>query len=202
MLTMHRALILLVALAAFVAAERDSAHSVTKRLVTTHPVFGQPVACLVREALESPRSALAIQRCSASFCNCVNGTLSSLAVNSSRALVSPGSLQCNNPRAFNQAARPWNTSCNRMLSCYHVYIECIGNAARGCVQPVLEQCNEAVFRQCDEGRICKFGDLPNNLGAGAVFAITIGCFLFVFLLLFCATCLIGRKNRKALDEPL
>jgi len=196
-----RAVLCLLAIVALALAEIDSHHSVTKRLVTTHPPFGRPVACLQREALGSPRTAVAIQSCQVKFCNCIKGVVVTRSVNTSAAFASPGSLECTSPSTYGQAGN-WDTSCATLLTCYPNYIACIGTAARGCVQPALEQCNESVFMQCNEGRVCKYGELPNSLGAGSVFAITIGCFLFVFLLLFCAATAIGRKNRKPMDEPL
>jgi hypothetical protein len=202
---MYRVVIIALVCATAVLAEVDGGHSVSKRGVGKHPMFGKPVHCVTKVAQTSAEKALALYMCTKTMCDCVDGEL----LGSQPIITFSGGLQCIVPPvypAFAASLTHWrgytyNKTCEDVRICYPAYINCISaNVSLACVQAVVEQCDEQVFADCSEGSVCKNGDNPGGLNAGHIFAISAGTFYFVALLLTIALCLIGRKKKQPAFE--
>lgn len=202
---MYRAIIFALLCATVVLAEVDGGHTVSKRGVGKHPLFGKPVHCVVQVAQTSAEKAAALHQCSESFCDCIDGEF--LAEDPVDTYA--GGLQCIVPPAYPAFAATldhwktytYNKTCDDLKECYPKYINCISrNVSLACVQAALEQCDESVFDYCSEGSVCKNGDNPSGLNAGHIFAITAGTLYLVALLLAIALCLAGRKKKQPAFE--
>merc|ERR1711976_498585 len=192
---MMRAVSLFV-LCLFAVAEA-APRSISRWGTRQHPIFGLPVDCIGREIakVRGTNSTLpsAIDTCSSRLCTCLNGT------NNLPTSYNGGVMQCTGfnitfPDGFR--ARANDRTCNNLQDCYPTYVRCIREVAIGCVQPVLEQCDEYTNRYCDEGSICKDPDFPEGISAGGIFATTAGILFLVFALVAIGSFLAARKKRK------
>eukprot|EP00999_Lentomonas_sp_LEN2_P000603 NODE_1600_length_798_cov_97.758569_g1551_i0.p2 GENE.NODE_1600_length_798_cov_97.758569_g1551_i0~~NODE_1600_length_798_cov_97.758569_g1551_i0.p2 ORF type:complete len:213 (-),score=52.13 NODE_1600_length_798_cov_97.758569_g1551_i0:88-726(-) len=208
---MQRALIALSCLLAVAYAEVDGGHTVSQYGVGAHPEFGLPVDCVAREAMKSSSKASSLKTCATDFCTCYDGQLLSRTIASSPTNMSQyaaGSLQCITPERWNTYASTlskynpnnWNKTCDDLKQCYPAFVSCVANVQPACVQPMIEQCDEALWEGCSEGSICKWGDLPNGLSAGAIFAIAAGILYFFVFLAVVGLCLSGKKKKQPAFE--
>jgi hypothetical protein len=197
-------LVLFLALVAVVAADFPLGNTVTYRRTLKHPIFGQPVSCLVQTASAESGVALAIQQCSQTFCTCVGGSI--FRGSSGENVAYAGGLQCSN--SFSLLGVDYNRNatankkevCSTLHTCYPSYIDCLDNTALGCTQHVLEQCDEQTFRLCNSRSICKIGGNPGGISAGGIFAIVAGVMYGIFFgVALCVTCAGRRKKQPAYE---
>jgi hypothetical protein len=196
-------LVLLLALVAVAAADFPLGNTVTYRRTLKHPLFGQPVSCLVQSAQQnSNNAAVSIQQCSLNFCTCIGGNTFNGATTTSYA----GGLQCSHSFGILGVDLSRNPTgdkkfvCETLDTCYPAYIDCIDQIALGCTQHVLEQCDEQTFRVCNSRSICKVGSNPGGISAGGIFAIVAGCMYGIFFgIALCVTCA-GRRRKQPAYE--
>eukprot|EP00993_Chasmostoma_nieuportense_P004379 NODE_5051_length_705_cov_23.787197_g4888_i0.p1 GENE.NODE_5051_length_705_cov_23.787197_g4888_i0~~NODE_5051_length_705_cov_23.787197_g4888_i0.p1 ORF type:complete len:173 (-),score=36.34 NODE_5051_length_705_cov_23.787197_g4888_i0:141-659(-) len=151
----------------------------TRYGIPEYPTFGNPVDCVVEEALRNPTLKESLLTCQSVLCNCINGTFARDA------------FQCKPPYLRNE--------CSDFDRCYPPYLECVEVHSPGCVYSAFRQCEEHVdffTRTCDEGAICQIGSIPKGLSAGAIFAITAGLVYTLAALIIIAIYLASRKQKQ------